>query len=86
MCSEPVGEGAKRVTTWGSEGEEVIEGRSVRAALIPSDAAKPSLGRRIVDAALVEDRGEGLRPLRLVLDGVNFARSSAIDLWITPKA
>jgi len=39
-----------------------------------------------VDAALVEDRGEGLRPLRLLLDGVNFARSSAIDPWITPKA
>lgn len=43
-----MGEGAKRVTTSDVEaGEEVITGRSGRAALIPPPAAKPSVRARI---------------------------------------
>ena len=64
MCSEPVGEGAKRVTTveaGGGEEEEVISGGSVRAALIPSDAPKPRLGRRLLAAAWDEVLDQGLR-------------------------
>lgn len=47
MCREPVGEGAKRVTT-GPEGgvEEVMGAGSSKAALIASVAAKPSLRER----------------------------------------
>ncbi|WP_426051517.1 hypothetical protein [Brevundimonas sp. SL161] len=41
-----MGEGAKRVTTWGEEAVGMGEG-SERAALIPPDAAKPSLSARL---------------------------------------
>ena len=61
MCREPVGEGAKRVTTVEAGEAEVMAGRSVRAALIAPDAPKPSLWRRLLDAARAEVADQGLR-------------------------
>lgn len=76
MCREPVGEGAKRVTTAGlddegasgTEGEvgSVIEGGSRRAALIPGGSVNPSGRRRSLFGRLVgglreEVGSQGLR-------------------------
>lgn len=61
MCSDPVGEGAKRVTTGDGESEGVMRGTSEGAALIPSGTPKPSVWRQIKDAARAEVAAQGLR-------------------------
>lgn len=55
-----MGEGAKRVTTWGEESVGMGDG-SERAALIPPDAAKPSLSARVCDWAWGEVLAQSLR-------------------------
>jgi competence protein ComEC len=59
MWREPVGEGAKRVTTWG-EAEGMGRG-SDGAALIPPDAANPSPGDRIRAGLRTEVAAQTLR-------------------------
>jgi competence protein ComEC len=48
-------------TVVGAEAGEVMAGQSVRAVLIPSDAPKPSLWRRLVDTLQTEVADQGLR-------------------------
>ncbi len=55
-----MGEGAKRVTTWGEESAGMGKG-SERAALIPPDAAKPSLSARVREWARGEVLAQSLR-------------------------
>ena len=55
-----MGEGAKRVTTWGGEAEGMGEG-SERAALIPPDGAKPSPRDRIRAWLIAEAAAQTLR-------------------------
>ena len=55
-----MGEGAKRVTTWGEESAGMGKG-SERAALIPPDAAKPSLSARVLAWARDEALAQSLR-------------------------
>ena len=55
-----MGEGAKRVTTWGEEAAGMGEG-SERAALIPPDAAKPSLSARLLAWAWEEVLAQEMR-------------------------
>lgn len=61
MCSDPVGEGAKRVTTGDRESVGVMQGKSEGAALIPPGTPKPSVWRQIKDAAHAEIAAQGLR-------------------------
>ena len=61
MCSDPVGEGAKRVTTGDLESEGIMRGTSEGAALIPSGTPKPSVWKRINDAAHAEVAAQELR-------------------------
>ena len=55
-----MGEGAKRVTTWGDEADGMGEG-SERAALIPPDAAKPTPAAQLREWAWDQVQGQTLR-------------------------